>query len=235
MTRAFKIGWCVFWAILGLSFLLGVSISKDGSALLFFSASVPLGIEGASSIVYTTLYAVIKGAVPLLFLLSGFEFLEQSTQAKNFIDRCAGLFKGLFTSLKDGLVMTQALLFPFAVLGIKFLPRDQNYELLMMNLFCIGIGIQYLLWFIVFQRLLRHQSGLALFFVFAFSEISTRMGFLVDFGESMGLKASSIQWMALFLPSLPIVFISLDALTWMQAGMALGLPLALVVALLAIS
>jgi hypothetical protein len=166
----------------------------------------------------------IKWANPILYLFVGITIMDDHTQANKLLQRYVGFFKGLWVSLKEGLFYTQLLLLPLFIFALRFFPTDDLYELLITNGICFLIGIQYLLWYTILARVVKH-SGLSIFLVLLLAELSLRGGFLVDFGEQIGLKADTVHFLSLLLPALPILFVSMDIFNGTTSVIALGAPL----------
>ncbi|MFM8234403.1 MAG: hypothetical protein ACKN9J_04865 [Holophagaceae bacterium] len=225
-SKRIKIVWASLGGLLSLLVGIGISVSKDGTALSILSNTVPLGPEGVNALVFTFMMGFIKWANPLLCFLVGIPLMSDNIQAHKVAQRYVGFFKGLWDGLKEGLFYTQWLLLPLFVFALRFFPSNDVYELLITNGVTCLIGIQYLLWYILLVRLVRHP-GLSFFLVLLLAELSLRGGFLVDFGEQMGLKTDTVHYLSLGLPALPILFVSLDAFNTTTSLIALGIPLGL--------
>jgi hypothetical protein len=205
---------------------MGISVSQDGTSLSILSSTVPLGSEGVNALAFTFMMGFIKWANPILYLFVGITIMDDHTQAHKLLQRYVGFFKGLWISLKEGLFYTQLLLLPLFIFALRFFPTDDLHELLITNGVCFLIGIQYLLWYTFLARVVKH-SGLSIFLVLLLAELSLRGGFLVDFGEQMGLKADTVHFLSLLLPALPILFVSMDIFNGTTSAIALGAPLLL--------
>jgi len=213
--------WASLTLLLSLLVGMGISVSQDGTSLSILSNTVPLGSEGVNALAFTFMMGFIKWANPILYLFVGITIMDDHTQANKLLQRYVGFFK---VSLKEGLFYTQLLLLPLFIFALRFFPTDDLYELLITNGICFLIGIQYLLWYTILARVVKH-SGLSIFLVLLLAELSLRGGFLVDFGEQIGLKADTVHFLSLLLPALPILFVSMDIFNGTTSVIALGAPL----------
>lgn len=225
-SKHIKITWASLTVLLSLLVGMGISVSQDGTSLSILSSTVPLGSEGVNALAFTFMMGFIKWANPILYLFVGITIMDDHTQAHKLLQRYVGFFKGLWISLKEGLFYTQLLLLPLFIFALRFFPTDDLHELLITNGVCFLIGIQYLLWYTFLARVVKH-SGLSIFLVLLLAELSLRGGFLVDFGEQMGLKADTVHFLSLLLPALPILFVSMDIFNGTTSAIALGAPLLL--------
>lgn len=225
-SKHIKITWASLTVLLSLLVGMGISVSKDGTSLTILSSTLPLGSEGVNALAFTFMMGFIKWANPILYLFVGITIMDDHTQAHKLLQRYIGFFKGLWISLKEGLFYTQLLLLPLFIFALRFFPTDDFYELLITNGVCFLIGIQYLLWYTILARVVKH-SGLSIFLVLLLAELSLRGGFLVDFGEQIGLKADTVHLLSLLLPALPILFVSIDIFNSTTSAIALGAPLLL--------
>jgi len=225
-SKHIKITWASLTVLLSLLVGMGISVSKDGTSLTILSSTLPLGSEGVNALAFTFMMGFIKWANPILYLFVGITIMDDHTQAHKLLQRYVGFFKGLWSSLKEGLFYTQLLLLPLFIFALRFFPTDDLYELLITNGICFLIGIQYLLWYTILARVVKH-SGLSIFLVLLLAELSLRGGFLVDFGEQIGLKADTVHFLSLLLPALPILFVSMDIFNSTTSAIALGAPLLL--------
>lgn len=225
-SKHIKITWASLTVLLSLLVGMGISVSKDGTSLTILSSTLPLGSEGVNALAFTFMMGFIKWANPILYLFVGITIMDDHTQAHKLLQRYIGFFKGLWISLKEGLFYTQLLLLPLFIFALRFFPTDDFYELLITNGVCFLIGIQYLLWYTILARVVKH-SGLSIFLVLLLAELSLRGGFLVDFGEQIGLKADTVHLLSLLLPALPILFVSMDIFNSTTSAIALGAPLLL--------
>jgi len=223
-SKHIKMTWASLTLLLSLLVGMGISVSQDGTSLSILSNTVPLGSEGVNALAFTFMMGFIKWANPILYLFVGITIMDDHTQANKLLQRYVGFFKGLWVSLKEGLFYTQLLLLPLFIFDLRFFPTDDLYELLITNGICFLIGIQYLLWYTILARVVKH-SGLSIFLVLLLAELSLRGGFLVDFGEQIGLKADTVHFLSLLLPALPILFVSMDIFNGTTSVIALGAPL----------
>ena len=223
-SKRIKIVWACFFVLLSLLVGIGISVSKDGTSLSILSSTLPLGSEGVNALAFTFMMGFIKWANPILCLFVGMNIMDDHIQSHKLLQRYLDFFIGLWGSLKEGLFYTQLLLLPLFIFALRFFPTNDLHELLILNGVCFLIGIQYLLWYTLLVRLVKHP-GLSLFLVLLLAELSLRGGFLVDFGEQIGLKADTVHYLSLYLPALPILFVSMDVFSATTSLIAIGVPL----------
>ncbi len=225
-SKYIKIIWSSIFVLLSIFVGAGISVSKDGSTLSILTSILPLGSEGVNALAFTFFMGLTKWINPILFLCVGMSIMDEHIQANNISLRFAGFLNGIWLSIKECLFYTQLFLLPFFVFAIRFFSTNDLNELLITNGVCILIGIQYLIWYTILIRLVKH-SGLSIFLVLLLAELSSRGGFLVDFGEQMGFAADTVNYLSLLLPTLPILFVSMDIFNPTTSLIALGVPIVL--------
>jgi hypothetical protein len=102
------------------------------------------------------------------------------------------------------------------------------------DLHAILLGLQLLIWGIIFNRLIRSNRGVGMVLALGLSALGTKLYWLVDFGEMLGMTSGQIgcaKFLNYFLPSAHMAEGSV-AMGTVIFGIALPLALAAMLALL---
>ncbi|MCL1894505.1 MAG: hypothetical protein FWG02_09795 [Holophagaceae bacterium] len=72
------------------------------------------------------------------------------------------------------------------------------------DLHALILGVQLLIWSIIFNRLIRSNRGISMVLTLGLSAVGTKLSYLIDFGEMLGMSSSQlriVEFLFHFLPS----------------------------------
>jgi len=208
---------CIVWAsisvFLFVVFLVGFSTSNgpDGFAIHAFGAAVPQDLLASMDnfadpmqIIRSFLRTFIGWAVPFTFLVTAYFPLVDTIES----DKLKGFFSGLLLGAASGFFYSQLLILPVWAICTRILGSIIPMPLAIADLYALVLGLQLLIWSVIFNRLIRSNRGISMVLTLGISALGTKLYYLVDFGEIFGMTAGQVkaaEFLTRFLPSKHIV------------------------------
>ena len=198
----------VFFFLFGL-LLVGLSTTEgpEGFAIHAFGATVPQHLlasvsEFADPMQYarSILRLFIGWAVPFTFLVTAYFPLVEAIES----DRLKGFFMGTLMGAASGLFYSQLLILPIWAFSARIMGSLVPGTLAMADLHAVILGVQLLVWSIIFNRLIRSNRGVPILLAMGLGALGTRLYYLVDFGDVLGMspgQVSMVKFLNHVLPS----------------------------------
>jgi hypothetical protein len=168
--------------------------------------------------------------VPFSFFATAYFTLVDAIES----DRLKGFFMGTLMGATSGFFYSQLLILPIWALCARIMGGILPGPLALADLHAIILGLQLLIWGIIFNRLIRSNRGIPMVLALGLSALGTKLYWLVDFGEMLGMGSAQIgaaKFLNYFLPSAHMAEGSV-ALGTLVFGIACPLALAALLALL---
>jgi hypothetical protein len=207
-----RVVWASIFVLFFLLLLFGLKTSDgpQGFAIRAFGATIPQHVlasvaEFADPMQYvrSVLRAFIVWAVPFTFLATAYFPLVDAIES----DKLKGFFKGLLLGTASGIFYSQLLILPIWAICARLMGSLIPNPLLVADLHALVLGMQLLIWSIIFNRLIRSNRGIAMVLALGLSAIGTKLYYLVDFGEAFGMSAGQVRiakFLHQFLPSVRV-------------------------------
>lgn len=224
-----RIGWtlvCLFLAGLVFMAIRGQQ-GPDGSQVVVFGTTVPLGAESLKDYAVGGLQGVMYWLVSLVVVLGAFGPVSQWTAAAARGERLKGFFAGTGLGFAHGLFLSQVALLPVWALSWRLIGQAWPPELLRADLHGLLLGLQMLLWAVLLSRLLKSSAGLALLLTLLLRELGPRLSFFLDFGQDLGWSAGQVKVLEVFVRLLPMAQLPSDPFSPLALPLSIGGPLVL--------
>ena len=228
-SSAMRIGWTLaFLFLAGLVFMAVKGQAGDsGATLVVFGTPVPLGMDTLESYALGNLRALVYAAVPLVVLLGGVFPLAPMAGSSARGERYSGLTLGTLLAFIHGLFYSQVMLLPVWAAAWRLTGHAFPATLLKADGLALLLGLQLLLWSVIFMRLLRSNPGLGILLALALHEAGARLQYFVDFGQDLGLTAGQASAVAALHKLLPSGQLPSDLFSGRGLLLSLGGPLLL--------
>ncbi len=224
-----RIGWALACLFLTGLVLMGIRGQQgpDGSQVVAFGTTVPLGADSLRSYAVGNLQGVMYWLVSLVVLLGAFVPVSQWTAAAATGERVKGFFLGTGLGFVHGLFLSQVALIPVWALCWRLVGQAWPPELLRADLHGLLLGLQMLLWAVLLSRLLKSSAGLALLLTLLLRELGPRLSFFLDFGQDMGWSAGQVKALDVIVRLLPMAQLPSDPFSPLALPLSIGGPLLL--------
>ena len=179
-------------------FLAGLSTSNgpDGFAVRAFGATIPQdllasmdGLADPAQLLRSVLRGFIVWSVPFAFLAAAYFPIVDLIEAY----KLRGCFLGYLFGVAHGLYYSQLLILPIWAISMRLLGSLVPGALALADLHALILGVQLLIWAIIFNRLIASNRGIPLALALGLGAIGTKLYYLVDFGEMLGMKAGMVK------------------------------------------
>jgi hypothetical protein len=189
-------------------FFVGFSTSSgpDGFAIHAFGATISQdllasmsGLADPAQLLRSALRAFIVWSVPFTFLVSAYPSIVDAIEAY----KLRGYFLGGLFGAAHGFYYSQLLILPIWAICARLLGSIVPSPLALADLHALILGAQLLIWSIIFNRLIKSNKGVSLALTLGFGAIGTKLYYLVDFGEMLGMKAGQVKVAEFFYHFLP--------------------------------
>ena len=224
-----RIGWALVCLFLTGLVLMGIQGQQgpDGSQIVVFGTTVPLGADSLRSYAVGNLQGVMYWLVSLVVVLGAFGPVSQWTAAAARGERFKGFFVGTGLGFVHGLFLSQVALIPVWALCWRLVGQAWPPELLRADLHGLLLGLQMLLWAVLLSRLLKSSAGLALLLTLLLRELGPRLSFFLDFGQDMGWSAGQVKALGVMVALLPMAQLPSDPFSPLALPLSIGGPLVL--------
>jgi hypothetical protein len=203
----------IVWASVSLFlfglFFVGFSTSNgpDGFAIHAFGATIPQHLltslndfADPMQTMRSLLRGFITWGVPFAFLATAYFPLVDAIES----DKLKGFFMGTLLGAANGFFYSQLLILPLWAFCARVMGSIFPGSLALADLHAIILGLQLLIWSIIFNRLIRSNRGISMLLALGLSAIGAKLYWLVDFGEMFGMTTAQIgavKFLNYFLPS----------------------------------
>ena len=204
-----RIVWASISVFLFLLFLAGFSTSNGpgGFAIHAFGGTIPQYmlasmdsfIADPIQLVRSLFRTFISWSVPFTFLVTAYFPLVEAIES----DKLKGFFLGLLLGAASGFFYSQLLILPVWAICARIMGSPIPAPLAMADLHAIVLGLQLLIWSVIFNRLIRSNRGVSMVLTLGLSALGTKLYYLVDFGEMLGMAAGQIKAAKFFTHLLP--------------------------------
>jgi len=193
-----RIVWASIFVFLFLVFLVGFSTSNgpDGFAIHAFGATVPQNLLASIDsfadplqLARSLLRTFIGWAVPFTFLVTAYFPLVEAIES----DKLKGFFLGVFLGAANGFFFSQLLILPIWAICARIMGSIIPAPLAIADLHAIVLGVQLLIWSVILNRLIRSNRGVSVVLALGLSALGTKLYYLVDFGEMLGMTAGQVK------------------------------------------
>jgi hypothetical protein len=203
------IGWASAALFLfGMAFVgFGTSSGPDGFAIHAFGATVPQDLLAGMSefadpmqALRSLLRGLIGWAVPFAFFAAAYLPLDEAIES----DRLSGFFMGTLQGAASGFFYSQLLILPIWAFCARIMGAIVPGPLALADLHALILGLQLLIWGIIFNRLIRSNRGVPMLLALGLGALGTKLYWLVDFGEMLGMSPAQMgaaKFLNYFLPS----------------------------------
>ncbi len=227
-----RIVWaCVFLLLTGLVL---AGIRSDGTNLMIFGTSVPIGDDTVNGYVTANLGVLVYWVVPFIILMGGFMGLADALSTPTFGERFKGLFVATGLAFVHGIFLSQMALIPLWAAAWKLLGTPFPGALLQADLLGLLLGVQLLLWSAILMRIVQSNAGLAVLLAFMLKEIGSKLVYFVDFGEQLGLSTRAVKALNALMHLLPSAQVPSDPFAPSALPLSIGGPLVLAALLCAL-
>ena len=179
----------------------------EGFAIHAFGRTIPqhvlAGIADFADpmqVMRSVLRPFIVWAVPFTFWATAYFPLVEAIES----DRLKGFFLGTLAGAANGLFYSQLLMLPIWAFCARVMGVSGFDSLARADLHALVLGTQLLIWSIIFNRLIRSNRGIPMLLSLGLGAVGTKLYWLVDFGEMLGLSPRQVKvarFMNQFLPS----------------------------------
>ena len=179
-------------------FLAGFSTSngQNGFAVHAFGATISQdllasmsGLADPAQLLRSALRGFIVWSVPFTFLAAAYFPIVDLIEAY----KLRGLFLGALFGTAHGLYYSQLLILPIWAICVRLLGSLIPSALALADLHALILGVQLLIWAIIFNRLIVSNRGIPLALALGLGTIGTKLYYLVDFGEMLGMKPGLVK------------------------------------------
>jgi len=179
-------------------FLAGFSTSNgpDGFAVHAFGATISQdllanisGLADPAQLLRSALRGFIVWSVPFTFLAAAYFPIVDLIEAY----KLRGYFLGYIFGAAHGFYYSQLLILPIWAICARLLGSLVPGALVLADLHALILGIQLLIWAVIFNRLIVSNRGIPLMLVLGLGAIGTKLYYFVDFGEMLGMKAGLVK------------------------------------------
>ncbi|MCL1893646.1 MAG: hypothetical protein FWG02_05350 [Holophagaceae bacterium] len=203
-----RIVWASISVVMFVAFLVGFSTSdgSGGFAIHVFGATIPQNLLASMSdladpiqFIRSFLRTLIVWVVPFTFFVTAYFPLVEAIES----DKLKGFFLGTILGAANGFFYSQLLIMPIWAICVRIMGSMIPASLALADLHALVLGVQLLVWGIIFNRLIRSNRGIAMVLTFGLSAIGTKLSYLLDFGEVFGMSSSQIKIVDFFYHFLP--------------------------------
>ncbi|MDR0498496.1 MAG: hypothetical protein LBH03_02025 [Holophagales bacterium] len=183
------------------------SNGPDGFAIHAFGVTIPQNLLASMDaladpmqLMRSFLRAFIGWVVPFTFLFTAYFPLVDAIES----DKLKGFFLGALVGSANGFFYSQILILPIWAFCARIMGSIIPGSLALADLHAVVLGLQLLIWSIIFNRLIRSNRGIPMILTLGFSALGTKLYYLVDFGEMFGMTIGQIKvvkFLNHFLPS----------------------------------
>ena len=217
-----RIVWASISVFLFVLFYFGFSTSEgpDGFAIHAFGATIPQSwltfmdnFADPMQLIRSFLRAFIGWAVPFTFFAAVCFPLFDAIESYKF----KGFFLGILLGIANGFFYSQLLILPILAICARVLGSIIPTSLAMADMHALVLGLQLLIWSVIFNRLIRSNHGISMVLTLGLSALGTKLYYLVDFGEMFGMTAGqvkAVEFLTHFLPSKHIAEGPIAMNTW---------------------
>lgn len=228
-----RIVWASISVFLFVLFLIGFSTSDgpDGFSIRAFGVTIPQSLLASMNefvadpiqLLRSLCRAFIVWTVPFTFLATAYFPLVEAIES----DKLKGFLFGNFLGAANGFFYSQLLILPLWAICAKLMGSIVPISLALADLHALILGVQLLIWSIIFNRLIRSNRGISMVLALGLSAIGTKLNYLMDFGEVFGMSAGQlriVEFLFHFLPSQHVSEAAISASTvFVGIGGAIGL------------
>jgi hypothetical protein len=203
-----RITWAAISIFLFGLFLVGFSTSNGsgGFAIHAFGATIPQNLLASMDVladpmqlIRSSLRALIGWAVPFTFLATAYFPLVDAIES----DKLKGFSLGILSGSANGFFYSQILILPIWAFCARVMGSIIPGSLAMADLHAVLLGVQLLIWSVIFNRLIRSNRGIPMILALGLSAVGTKLYYLVDFGEMFGMTSGQIKVVEFFNHFLP--------------------------------
>jgi len=160
----------------------GVTLSQD------FLANMS-GLADPALLLRSALRGFIVWSVPFTFWVAVYSPIVDSIEAY----KLRGYFLGSLFGVAHGIYYSQLLILPIWAISARLLGSLVPAALALADLHALILGLQLLIWSIIFNRLVVSNRGIPLALALGLGAIGTKLYYLVDFGEMLGMSAGQVK------------------------------------------
>lgn len=227
----------IVWAsvcllLAGLAFGAIQGFGANGSGLVVFGTTIPLGFEQAKPYVVDNLARLVYTMVPAVILFGGFVPLLEWMGSGARAERMKGLFLGVALCFLHGLFLSQLAMLPVLAASHRLLGTPFDGKLMVADLNGLILGLQLLLWSALLAWVLKSNRGLAVFFAYVLHEVGRVMAWGGEWLGDLEVPRLVVNGMAFLGHLLPTARIPAEPMPWGVLPIALGGPAAILALLL---